>query len=190
MIFNKLEDYYYKLVYKKEDIIEIEKMIYLDSELENIMSEQDYLKLISLNYKSKYAIEEFYMVANPYIEFNKLETKYILDLLKSAKKLDLKLGDYLIEVYELYCRGYYFLEKLAIDYGLRCSAPMEYGMYKLWNDLTIYQKDELVNKFIPSVVTYIDEAINWIESEKIILTGKKNLIGRWTYIDNHSNTVL
>ena len=186
MKLNKIEEIYYKLIHSKESVRGIEDIVYSDKNIVEIMSDEDYLELISLDYRSKYILHEFSMVTEKYIDFKKLENTRVIEILKSAQKLDDDLGAWLIELYELYCQGYYFLQDLAFGFGLPCSSSTKFGRYKEWNDLTQSEKNDVTSAFIPKVIVFLEEAIEWLDEGKIVLSGEKGSGNNWIYIDKRS----
>lgn len=84
IIFNEFEKYYFDLVYGSLEINKFENWIYSNKDLKNILNEDDYLDLISLNFKSKHIKYEIEKILTKYIDYSKFEKKRVLSLLYRA----------------------------------------------------------------------------------------------------------
>lgn len=80
----------------------------------------------------------------------------------------------------------YFLETLGLGYGLYCQVPPSNYRANSWDELSDKDKKELIDGFYPKIIEDIKEVIKLIENKEIILTGTKNHMNRWEYIDNRS----
>lgn len=181
---NIFEKQVFDLKYNELGIGEFEQWVYDTSELENLLTPDDYLLLISINYKSKHARVEIEKIIDNYIDYSKFETLKVIDLLNKALSKDEDLGNILRQFYDMYCNGYYFFEDLGLGYGLSCEVPLKYA--NSWEELNQEQKKEILNGFYPQVESDIKRAVDWINNKKIVLTGAKNDMERWEYIDNRT----
>ncbi|WP_246834168.1 hypothetical protein [Leptospira bourretii] len=87
-------------------------------------------------------------------------------------------------LYDLYCKGYYFLEKLGLKYGLVLCYPKEYNYNKNIAELSKKEQNNLSDKLYPEIITEVEFVKNLITNNKIILTGKLNKNNYYMYIDN------
>ena len=106
----------------------------------------------------------------------------MIDRLNRAKEKDEDTGEILRSFYDMYCNGYYFLQDIGLGYGLACEVPLNSGVNS-WEELDEKGKIELVNSFYPQIIGHIERVLEWIEDKKIILTGKKNNLDHWEFID-------
>jgi hypothetical protein len=97
---------------------------------------------------------------------------------------DKELPNILITFYNLYCKGYIFLDNLGLGYGLRVKVPGINNYYETWADLTEKEQLNLMNSFYPCLDTEIKKVIAWIDTGKVVLTGIKDEYNRFEYIDN------
>jgi len=176
---------FYGAIIGKIKIEDFEKWIYSNEEIESILSEDDYLELISFNYKesgAKYELVDF--LSEKYVDLGEYEKWKILQKLNIALKRDKRLPEILREFYDLYCRGYTFLNDLGLGYGLTVEVPPS-GNYKAesWEEMPEKEKSELLDSFYPQLDLDIKRTIDWIEKGKILLTGKKDEIGHYEYKD-------
>lgn len=181
--FNDFEKYYFDLVHGGLKIDEFENWIYNDNNLENILNQEDYLDLISLNFRSIHIKYEIEKILAKYIDYSKFEKKRVLSLLYRALESRKDLPDILREFYDMYCHGYYFFQDLGLGYGLACEVPPSKYNTDNWNELNEKEKNEIINSFFPQIESDIQRAIHWIENDKIILTGTKNELDYWEFTD-------
>ena len=89
-----------------------------------------------------------------------------------------------MEFYDLYCKGYNFLQDLGLEIGLAVEVPrVNNTTADTWDELTTEQQKELLNSFSPELEDYIEQVIYWLETKKIILTGEQDEIGHYDYED-------
>lgn len=186
IVFNDLEKYCYKLFYEDFEISKFENWVYSSKELENTMNTDDYIELISLDFKSQHIKSEIEKVVDKYIDYGKFEKKLILSLLYRAFESRNDLPDILMKFYCMYCDGYHFFEDLGLGYGLTCEVPPNKYRAETWDELNEREKDEIIDSFFPQVTVDIKRAINWIENNKIVLLGTKNELEHWEFLDNRN----
>ncbi len=110
----------------------------------------------------------------------------MVELLTSIIERDGEEGESLTRMYDLYCRGYYFLEDLGLGIGLFIEVPNKYGV-EYYHELNDKQKKELVNSVYPSAKELAIELKNWILKGDLKLTGERESeLNRWQYIDNRT----
>ena len=180
-----IEQYFFDTINGKVTLTEFEQWVYTNKELESLLGEDDYLELISVNFKKNGAKYELVnLLSDKYVDLGEYEKWKLLDSLKTALKRNEHLGPILREFYDLYCRGYGFLNDLGLGYGLTIEVPPS-PKYKVdtWEELTDSEKEELLNSFYPQLESDIKRTIDWIENGKIIFTGKKDEIGHYEYED-------
>ena len=183
-VLSSIEEKIYDFLYKNLSIKEFEEWVYNSNELESYVSSDDYLELISLDFNSKHASYELEKIICKYADYSKFEALRMIDLLNKALINNEDTGVVLITFYDLYCDGYYFLDTLGLGYGLCCQVLPNKYMADSWEELSDKDKKELIDGFYPKIIKDIKEVIEIIEDKKIILTGIKNDMNRWEYIDN------
>lgn len=181
---NILEYKYLELLDNNLSIKEFEQWVYQSDDLKILLSSDDYINLISLDYNSKYISYEIDKISDKYIDSGKLETMKIKALLTRALQKDEKIDDILRKLYYMYCDGYYFLQDLGLGYGLSCEVP---SFANSWEELSVQQRTSIIDSFYPKLEYDLRRALDWIESKKVILIGKQNDINLWLYIDNRNN---
>jgi hypothetical protein len=177
-----VEEQIYGLYYNGLSIKEFEQWVYSSSELESLLLPEDYLAIISLNYSSRHIKNDLESIINRYVDYGKFETNKLVCLLNRALIKDENTGPVLRQFYELYCDGYYFLFDLGLGYGLACEVPIKYA--DTWEELSDEQRRRIIDGFYPHIISDVQRALEWLETGKIVLTGTKNEINHWQFIDN------
>jgi hypothetical protein len=119
-------------------------------------------------------IKGLYKLLENLIDKGEYETWKLLKLLHKALKRDDDLPEILMTFYDLYCRGYYFLDNLGLSYGLSVEVP--YPLAESWDELTDIE-DEIV------------KVTEWIENRQIILTGLRGEYNHYEYIDKRPRSI-
>ncbi len=183
---NEIESKYLNLMENKISVKEFENWVYESNWLEAELTEDEYIDLISLNYKASSAKYEIGKVLKKKFDEGKLETVKMLNLLNSIIERDEKEGEALTIMYDLYCKGYYFLEDLGLGIGLHIEVPYKFGV-EYYHELNDEKKKELVDSVYPSAKILAKELKNWLLLGDLKLTGKREPeLNRWQYIDNRT----
>lgn len=180
---------FYNIMFGNITMEEFESWVYKDVDLPVILSDENYLELISLNYNrngAKYDLFNF--LSSKVIDLGKYERWKLLNLLRQALKRDDNLASILREFYDLYCSGYNFLDVLGLEYGLSVECP-PYNDYEVdtWEEMKEKDKKILLDSFYPRLEQEIRKVIKWIEDGKIIFTGQVDDIGNYSYKDLRMN---
>jgi len=140
-----------------------EKWLYADNELEKYLSPNDHIDLISFNFEQNDAKHQLCELLKKHIDFGEFETYKILELLKEAQQKNDKLPQILVELYDLYCKGYEFLQEIGLKFGLAIAAP-EPADY--WDELTTEKQKEILDSFSPELEKCIEQLIHSLETKK------------------------
>lgn len=149
---NDFETYCFQMIYGNLNIHDFEQWVYDNTDvLSELLSGDDYLELISINYNEKSTKYEVEKLLEKYIDYSRFETIKIRTMLQNALNSRDSLPIILMEFYEMYCDGYYFLEDLGLGYGLACVVPQ--GNYKAnsWDELEHEEQEKLVTNFFPGL---------------------------------------
>jgi len=163
---------------------EFEQWVYSEPQLEQVLTSEDYLNLISFGFNedgAKYAL--FHLLLN-LIDMGEYETWKLLWLLHEALKRNKNLPEILMTFYDMYCREYNFLDNLGLGYGLAVEVPLPQA--DSWDELTHAQQEAILDGFYPEIEQEILKVISWIDNKKIVLTGNKNSYYHYEYIDNRT----
>ena len=174
---------FYEALKHKISIQVFEQWVYETKELEFELPEDTYTDLISLNYTDKYIYNELEKIIQPFVDNGKFEIKRISKYLKSIIERDDDCAESIEMTYDLYCNGYAFLRRLGLTYGLLISCPPAGNYQKSWNEITIEEQDELLNKLYPEIIVDAQNALRWINEGKIIIKDSVNELGDYEYDD-------
>ena len=174
----------YEFYEHKFSILEFEKWVYEDSKrLEKDHEPELYLELISFNYKSKYARQEFFKKFDQYINWGEYESWRLHIILDSIINKDSRFYECLIETYDLRNYGYHFFEELGMGYGLKLYGETNYGEEN-WYDKDRAARGKIIEEYHAIALKSALQVKNWIQTGKIVLTGRRGEYNRYIYIDN------
>lgn len=172
MISSIAEKQIYQVLTKKISLQSFEQWLYEDNVLES-RNPDLYLELISFDYGSE---DGFYDNFAKYVHFHKFEADQIKEYLYSIINRDQKCSDAILLMYELYCQGYKFLQKLGLIYGLclvDCSHPVS----------LVDESANIIDKLYPSIIEDAKNVLHWLEEDKIVFKGQDNGYGIFEYED-------
>ena len=178
----------FDLIGGKTTIEEFEQWVYNTEELKEEIGDDDHLELISFNYKKNGAKYELLDFLKEKIDLAEYETHKIRGMLSDALDKNEHLPHILSEFYDLYCRGYKFLSDLGVGFGLSIECPP--GYYdSTWEQLPKEIQDKILSEFYPLLDECLREAIDWIDSGKVVLTGESERVKDYNsnYIDNRTS---
>jgi hypothetical protein len=171
--------YFYKTLEGDISIENFEKWLYENKDLEKTLNPDDYLDLISFNYKQGGAKYNLCKLLERYVDLGNYETYKLLKLLNRAKEKNKDLAEILVQFYDLYCRGYGFLRYIGIHYGL----AIEIEGRDFWSAEMREEHEMIIKSFSPELDNQLQQIIDWLISGKIILTGTKDELNRFEYQD-------
>ncbi len=154
---------------------EFEQWVYHSKELEQELSETDHLAMISFNFKKNGAKYELIQLLKRFVDLGEYETQKVRRKLEAALNKDEQLPELLVEFYHLNCRGYGFLEDLGMGFGLSIEVPPIGNHDKPWEQLSKEEQNKIINGFYPKLDQCLKDALYWLDSGKIVLTGEKEL---------------
>ncbi|TJZ53809.1 hypothetical protein FAZ15_17475 [Sphingobacterium olei] len=179
-----IKEKFYRTIEGGISLADFEQWLYADEQLEKHLSPDDYLDLISLSFKKSGAKYQLWNLLRKHIDLGEFETYKMLGLLNEAKQKTERLPFILMEFYDLYCKGYNFLQDLGLGIGLAVEVPrVNNTTADTWDELTSEQQKELLDSFSPELEECIEQVIYWLEAKKIVLTGEQDEIGHYDYED-------
>ena len=184
MIHHNIKEQFFKVLKGGITIADFEQWLYADKKIETCLSSEEYIDLVSLNFKGDNAKYELWELLKKHIDLGEFETYKMLELLRNAQQKDERLPYILMELYELYCKGYGFLQDVGLGFGLKVTVPgVNHPSIDSWEELSIEQQKELLSGFSPELEECIEQVIHWLEAKKVILTGEQDEIGHYSYND-------
>ena len=182
---SNIETRLYKLIEKKQDLKEFEQWVYSTPELEDFLSPENYLDLISLNYSESGAWYEIQKIILRTIDVSDFEAWRLTKALRSIVAKDENQVDSILEMYDFYCRGYNFLQELGLNYGLCLEVPSSVHGKECFSELTQSEVETIVSGFYLSIEREAKKVLAWIENKEIIPNGYDDE-NYFTYTDNRS----
>lgn len=183
-----IKQVFFNTLNEEMSIPAFEQWLYAEKGLEQILGPDDYLDLIAHPYKSANAKYGLYQLLEQYISKGEQETMLLDQQLTKALNRDKSLPELLTTFYDKYCKGYYFLQELGINYGLRINVPEGNSNKETWSDLMKEEQNTLIESFYPELEIALIKVISWLDSGKIILTGIRDENDRFDFIDNREAT--
>lgn len=179
---------FFNVMSKRMSIEVFEQWVYTDQELEQTLSADSYLELISLNFKKSGVRYELFNLLQKFVGAGEYETWKLTRLLNSVKAHEINLPGLLEQLYYLYCDGYTFLSALGLGFGLSmCVLPKPYKV-EHWSNLSAGELAQVVRNLPLLIINYeADLVLRWLADGSIVLTGEKNEINQYDYIDNRSD---
>lgn len=157
---NILEKKYLSLKINELSVQDFEKWVYEEEQLEKLISYDDYVELISLDYTSKYSMNKIEDIIYKYIDYPKYYKNKLVTMLDMVIIQHKQTGEILRKFYNMYCHGCEFLQDLGLEYGLMCEVPANANS---WDDLNNAQKRLLVSSFYPRIIDFAIETRRVIE---------------------------
>lgn len=191
---------FYRVLAKKMSVADFEQWVYVTPELENILREDDYLSLITLNYKSHWALYELEKLLAPYVDRGEMYKRELLELLHTLAdggNPDNVLAA-LMSTFNLSCEGYSFFDELA-HYGLIADDNFGFDPEGKWSRMTDRQKQWYLSEFYPEVQVLASQLIENLLSGAItvqprvpvgpvVFTDKRDTAARNTRATASKNT--
>lgn len=159
----------YKLIAQEYELARFEAWVYSDKELERILSSDEYLEIISLNYKNASSLYEAQKILKRHINIGKYHEWFMRRILQKIIDRPSDVHKYIAQCYDLYCDGFGFLDDLGLNYGLNVIFPPP--NYECWEELTLMEQWKLIDSFYPRVAEEAKKILNWFDNGEIIITG-------------------
>ncbi|GLX78284.1 hypothetical protein tinsulaeT_16240 [Thalassotalea insulae] len=169
---NTLELVFFKLVSHEIELSEFESWVYSESRLEEILSSDDYLELISINYKTPSSLYEAQKILTSYFSMGKYYEWNIRNILQKIVEKPNDVHKYIEQCYNLYCEGFGFMDNLGLGYGLGITCSDYHN--------------EKVDDYYPQILGEVDKVVEWLDSGKIVITGHSGEYHGIEYEDNRS----
>ncbi|GDY27759.1 hypothetical protein AHAT_36490 [Agarivorans sp. Toyoura001] len=169
---NPVELVFFKLVSHEIELSEFEKWVYSESKLEETLNSDDYLELISINYKIPSGLYEAEKVLSNYFSMGKYYEWNIRNILQKITDKPTDVQKYIEQCYDLYCDGFDFMDNLGLGYGLGITCPDQYN--------------EKVDDYYPQILGEVEKVLEWLDNGKIVITGHSGEYQGIEYEDNRS----
>ncbi|GGF04329.1 hypothetical protein [Hymenobacter cavernae] len=164
-------DVFQQVLAKAMSVPDFERWVYDTPALELFLSADEYLELISLNYKDKSALYELEKIIGHYVDWGQVrsnELQQLLQIIISRPDSDAVLLA-LTASYDWYCDGCSFLSDLAFDYGLATEQDFGWEAYKNWKSISEEERQKYLDQFYPGAAQEAARVLEWLASGSIRL---------------------
>ncbi|WP_295127735.1 hypothetical protein [uncultured Chitinophaga sp.] len=158
-----LKEPFFKALKGDISVHEFEQWLYEHPELEAHMDSEEYLELISFNYKTAHRVD-FENKIYSLINLNEYNTYYIIYYLNEAMRQTARQYPSLLELYKLHIHGYHFLKDIAYGYAVPISDSQEE------HRLTDNDVRRLIEDDYPGLESELLKVKRWLESGEIVVT--------------------
>lgn len=165
---------------------EFEAFLYGSKEIENAFKYDDYIELLSLNFNKNSNRYEAFKIIEKNVDMSEYEVWRLNKIFNSIVNKEKNYPQLIASLYDLYCKGYSFLQILGLGYGLNLTCPREYNYDKHISDLIEPEQIKLANALYPEIVFHVHLIQKFINDKKIIITGKLDDFNNYEYIDNRN----
>ena len=170
-----LEQKIHQVIIQKISLKDFEQWLYQNDELEDL-NPNLYLELISFDYSHESSFKEFQISFAKFVDRYKFETDLIKEYLYSIIDRENDYEHSIWKLYELYCTGYEFLQKLGLKYGL-CLIDTSYPVE------LVKDSNDVIDMFYPDIISDAKNVLGWLEEGKIIFREEKSEGGGFEYDD-------
>lgn len=193
----------FKMLENEISLTEFEEWLYQTNKLEYFLDTDDYLKLISLDFKgltknNKHIHEikkSIQKIIDKYADLSQYQTYQLKNLLFDFLHRRKEPASTLVKFYNLYCQGYDFLERLGVYYGLNFVCYFYELEEQSYRDFfpTSYTKADIenaiqeeVNKILPEVDKEVQKVLSWLQEGKIEIVNNLQSDRKIDYIDRRN----
>lgn len=177
---------FFRFISGEESTSGFEQWVYDTNALEEILGDEDYFNLISLDFARRSSRYELIKILERHINAGEYETWKLRRLLTLFLSQEGDLPLMLCEFYELYCDGFYFLDTLGLGYGLAIRVPPHGYSSEYWQELNNEEKNRLLGSILPDAVDEARKVLTWLDEGKIVMIDEQDELGHYLYIDKRS----
>jgi len=177
----------FKLIGREIEIKDFKQWVYSEKKLENILTPDDYLDLISLGYNLPSSRHEAEKILKRYIDIGKYHEFNLRRVLQKVIDRPNDVYKYIELCYDMYCDGYNFLDNLGLGYGLNVAIPPSNYGADTWQELKLQEQLKLINSFYPAVAEDAQKIFLWLDIGKIVLTGHDGEYQSIVYEDHRTS---
>lgn len=147
-------------------------------ELKELVTEDDYIQLISTDFKLADARNSLEELLRKYVDWAQYEKEKLAETLMAIIWRD-KAVDALIDTYERYCNGQRFLRTLGLKYGKPFAQPNSPKTFRhrLMPDPDLTDQQAFFDKIYPDVSAEAKRLLGLLIAERIQFTGTYTIGG-------------
>jgi len=158
-----------------------EQWLYGCEGLEEILPADDYLELISIDYRSPGQWSRARALVGKYVSPSELILWSIRGILDEMLRDRENIFDSLRRLYTMYGQGLYFLDTLAVGFGLECQELHDKG----------YGRDSsrgraFVRRFENKIQREVDRMLSWLDRGTITILDEYDELGNIRFLDRRN----
>lgn len=176
----ELTEQFHKFLLGELAVEDLEDWVYNSKALEEDLAADDHLALLSLDYRRSDALYEVRKIVVGYVDLAAFETEKLRRILGAIENRTHEAFAAVRATYDLYCKGYYFLDNLGLGYGL------SFIDFDDTEHLTATRMDELLSGAYPLLVAEAQRVLRWLDDGTIRPTGEEDETGQMGFVDNRS----
>lgn len=184
--FIDIKEQFFRFLMGRVSLKELEVLLYDDYNfptIKKVIGEDGYLDLVMLNFNQPASKYEAIKILEHRLDMAEYERWWLLDICSAVIDKKEDYPSYIVKLYDLYCKGYYFLQKVALEDGLSLKVPPQYDYQKEWSDLPEAEQYELAEECYPAIVRKVRMIRFFIRLNKLVPTGEVDELGRYQYLD-------
>ncbi|TXC92741.1 hypothetical protein FS935_00610 [Metabacillus litoralis] len=148
----EIQKQFYKIYKGLISSSEFEEWLYHTPEIERVYGDTFYFNLLDLNYRSRHIKNELEKVIENKIPIGEFEQLRVVSLLENIINEKGDLVEILEHLYDDYCRGYYFLRYLALNYVTGVEEIPKLQQKEKWDKNEFDRKREILIDIKPKMV--------------------------------------
>ncbi len=162
---------------------EVEQWVYDSVELEERVGRWDYIDLLALDYRQESSLHKVSDILSKYIDEGQYHTWRLIRILRRISNREPDVVMAIRETYKLYMRGYSFLRKLGMGYGLSLIVPPDEYAVDRWAELSQQERASILDSMYPNVIQEAKSVLTQLERGEIVLTGKRDKFGQFEFLE-------
>jgi len=170
---NEIEEVFFRFLASELPLKDLEQWIYLKPQIEGCFGKSVFLEFISFNFQQPAANYEFSKLINKHISPDKFFCWQIKRLLQSL--LD-KTQDAVVtfeKLYDLYGKGYHFLDDIGIQYVLGVDEIPTLAQKELWDDDEFFRRRKLLDNYVEPLKDEIQILLQALDAGEIKILNER-----------------
>jgi hypothetical protein len=170
---NEMESIFFRYLIGELPIKDFEQWIYSTPELEGYLGGSAYFDFISFNFQQPSASSELSKLIVKYFAPTKFLNWKFKRLLRGLLDGTLDPVEVFENLYDMYCKGYQFLDHLAIQYLLWIEETPKLTAQHFWDKNEFFRHRKMLDSYVDSLKDEIETLLQALESGEIELINEK-----------------
>lgn len=176
---DEIESQFFRFLAGELPIKEFEQWIYSTPQIEDYLGESAYLEFISFHFQQPAANLELTKLVFKYVSPGKFYNWQVKRLLESLLNGTLDSVDIFEKLYDMYIKGYYFLQNIGIQYVLGIDDIPRLAEQHLWDESEFFRHRKILDNYLTtSMRDEIVLLLGALESGEIKILDAKSILLR------------